>query len=192
MSCIYGSESRNAFNHTHKLKYTFRPLTQITADSPKKCWVTVWSGRMWNTLFSNTICSNAPILCTTANKERFSFSYWTVKLLSIWLFIFLHAMGCSQGNSFPAFSDCYKHQEYVLCWASVFHILLTLEHITLFQRSWYFAAILCGFSVILHHSNENLDTNKRIHLLKCIHTHFIKGVQKKMRSHVIFLIHFGK
>lgn len=113
MSCIYGSESRNAFNHTHKLKYTFRPLTQITADSPKKCWVTVWSGRMWNTLFSNTICSNAPILCTTANKERFSFSYWTVKLLSIWLFIFLHAMGCSQGNSFPAFSDCYKHQEYV-------------------------------------------------------------------------------
>lgn len=113
MSCIYGSESRNAFNHTHKLKYTFRPLTQITADSPKKCWVTVWSGRMWNTLFSNTICSNAPILCTTANKERFSFSYWTVKFLSIWLFIFLHAMGCSQGNSFPAFSDCYKHQEYV-------------------------------------------------------------------------------
>lgn len=86
MSCIYGSESRNAFNHTHKLKYTFRPLTQITADSPKKCWVTVWSGRMWNTLFSNTICSNAPILCTTANKERFSFSYWTVKFLSIWLF----------------------------------------------------------------------------------------------------------
>lgn len=59
-----------------------------------------------------------------------------------------------------------------------FHMLL-MHNIAFLQRSWYFAAIMWGLFVTLYHLNENLDINKRKHILKFIYPHILLKVFKR-------------
>lgn len=89
-------------------------------------------------------------------------------------------------NSIPPSQTFTNTRNVCLCSESNFHMLLTLQWITLSQRSWYFAAILYGLSVMFHHSNENLDINKRMHTLKNIYPHILLKVFRRKWGFTLF------